>query len=156
MTIEISGKLMRGKRLRYGCSIDIEGQLYLAFVVNNKREFNITENGKLIFRSEYNCDSKIQRIFSYGYFRFINENGNEFFRLVKTGLLNLSTKLITIDGLEYKIPIHNSFSLAPLGLELSVEGSEFKANIADKKYLDIGIVLSYFCWVRQQVWDNSV
>ncbi len=153
MYIKLYGEATQEKsKYRYGCEIKAGDDSYIACVVSNKREVNVIEDQRVILSSEYICDNLFQKFFSCGYFRFFNEENLELFQIRPTSVLAISFK-ICLDGKEYKIPRRNTFELNSLGFKIITEKGMFSSTI-DKKYKHIGLLLSYFCWLRQQIWNN--
>lgn len=149
--IVITGELDSKSNEKYKCNIFRDDQLFQAYIISNKREVNVLREGVLYIKSEYICDTLGQKIFSHGSFKYTDSNGDEVFKLYRSGALKSTTRLITPQGIDCKIPVRNIFDLPPLGLNIAVKGNNFRSKINDEKNFNIGLMLSYFCWMRQQI-----
>jgi hypothetical protein len=86
----------------------------------------------------------------------VDIGNNSIFQLHKCGFLKLRTQLLLPNGEYYKLPSTNSVYLPSLGINVVVKEDVFKTTCGITRYFGLALGLSYFWWLRQQIWEQTV
>ena len=158
MNYILTGQKLIESNFPYGCKILIGTKSFSAYVTSKYWEFVVLDGQSIQYQSRYVCDSLLSRILDLGYYVFFDSNKKEIFRLCKRGAFRLKTAIV-LDGKEYILPRNIDFSLDAIGFQIEIKDGKFIASVKNTSHigedvLGVGLLLSYYCWLRQQRWED--